>query len=36
MGLRCLLGHDYGETEIEREREEDGDEMVVTIREVER
>jgi hypothetical protein len=36
MGLRCLLGHDYGETEIEREREEDGDEMVVTIREIER
>lgn len=35
MGIRCLLGHDFGETEIEREREEDGDEMVATIREVE-
>jgi hypothetical protein len=35
MGLRCLLGHDFGETEVEREREEDGNEMVVTIREVE-
>lgn len=35
MGLRCLLGHDFGDAEIEREREEDGDEMVVTIREVE-
>jgi predicted RNA-binding Zn-ribbon protein involved in translation (DUF1610 family) len=34
MGLRCLLGHDFGEAEVEREREEDGDEMVVTIREV--
>ena len=35
MGLRCLLGHDFGDAEIEREREEDGDEMVVTIREIE-
>ncbi|WP_224332931.1 DUF7093 family protein [Haloprofundus halobius] len=34
MGLRCLLGHDFGETELEREREENGEEMVVTIREV--
>lgn len=34
MGLRCLLGHDFGEAEVEREREENGDEMVVTIREV--
>jgi hypothetical protein len=34
MGLRCLLGHDFGDAEIEREREEDGNEMVVTIREV--
>ncbi len=34
MGLRCLLGHDFGEPEVEREREEDGNEMVVTIREV--
>ncbi|MFB6096490.1 MAG: hypothetical protein ABEJ74_03790 [Haloferacaceae archaeon] len=35
MGLRCLLGHDFGDVEVEREREEDGNEMVVTIREVE-
>jgi hypothetical protein len=35
MGLRCLLGHDFGPPEIEREREENGDEMVVTVREVE-
>jgi hypothetical protein len=34
MGLRCLLGHDFGEPEIEREREEEGEEMVVTVREV--
>lgn len=35
MGVRCtLLGHDYGDSEIEREREESGDEAVVTIREV--
>ena len=34
MGLRCLFGHDFGEPELEREREEDGDEMVVTVREV--
>jgi hypothetical protein len=35
MGLRCLLGHDFGPPEIEREREETGDEMVVTVRETE-
>jgi hypothetical protein len=35
MGLRCLLGHDYGETRTEREREERGDELVVTVTEVE-
>ena len=34
MSLRCsLLGHDYGEAEIEREREEQGSEVVVTVRE---
>ncbi|WP_435151617.1 DUF7093 family protein [Haladaptatus sp. DFWS20] len=34
MGLRCsLLGHDYGESEIEREREEQGNEVIVTVRE---
>jgi hypothetical protein len=36
MGLRCsLIGHDYGESEIEREREEQGNEVVVTVREFE-
>ncbi len=36
MVLRCsLLGHDYGETEVEREREERGSEVVVTVREYE-
>jgi predicted RNA-binding Zn-ribbon protein involved in translation (DUF1610 family) len=35
MGLKCrLLGHAYGEPEVERDREEQGDEVVVTIREV--
>lgn len=35
MGLKCrLLGHQYGDPEIEREREEKGDEVVVTIREI--
>lgn len=34
MGLRCLLGHDFDEPEIEREREEDGNEVVTTVREV--
>ncbi|MFB6174220.1 MAG: oxidoreductase [Halobacteriales archaeon] len=33
MGLRCLIGHEYGEPETEREREERGDEVVVTERE---
>ncbi|WP_135827781.1 DUF7093 family protein [Halorussus halobius] len=36
MSLRCsLLGHSYGEAEIEREREEQGSEVVVTVREFE-
>jgi hypothetical protein len=35
MGLRCLLGHDYGDTRTEHEREERGDEIVVTVTEVE-
>lgn len=36
MGLRCsLLGHDYGEPDVEREREERGNEVVITIRELE-
>jgi len=35
MGVRCtMLGHKYGDSEIEREREERGDEAIVTIREV--
>ncbi|MFB6154716.1 MAG: hypothetical protein ABEJ22_02400 [Haloferacaceae archaeon] len=34
MGLRCLLGHDFGEPELESERREDGDEMIVTVKEV--
>ena len=34
MVLRCsLLGHDYGETDVEREREERGSEVVVTVQE---
>ncbi|MFB6127697.1 MAG: hypothetical protein ABEJ79_10455 [Halolamina sp.] len=36
MGLRCLLGHDFGEPETEREREEAGNEVVVTVRDVKR
>jgi hypothetical protein len=36
MVLRCsLLGHDYGEPDVEREREERGSEVVVTVREYE-
>lgn len=33
MGLRCLLGHDFAEPELERERQEEGDEVVVSVRE---
>lgn len=37
MGLRCsLLGHDFGDPEVEETREERGDEVVVTVREIER
>ncbi|MXV61343.1 hypothetical protein GS429_04545 [Natronorubrum sp. JWXQ-INN-674] len=36
MVLRCsLLGHDYGESEVEREREERGSEVVLTVQEYE-
>lgn len=36
MGLKCsVLGHAYGETTVERDREEQGSEVVITIREVE-
>jgi len=34
MGFRCLLGHDFGEPELEREREERGDEVIITVNEV--
>ena len=34
MGLRCLLGHDFDEPELRREREEDGSEVVTTVTEV--
>lgn len=34
MGLKCLLGHDFTEPEVEREREEDGDEVITTVTEV--
>jgi ssDNA-binding Zn-finger/Zn-ribbon topoisomerase 1 len=34
MGLKCsVLGHKYGETTVEREREEQGSEVVITIQE---
>ena len=36
MGIKCsLFGHAYGETTVEREREEQGSEVVITIREIE-
>lgn len=35
MALRCtVFGHDWGETDVEREREEEGSEVVVSVREV--
>jgi hypothetical protein len=34
MGLKCLLGHDFGPSGVVREHEEDGSEMVVTEREI--
>lgn len=34
MGLRCLLGHDFTEPRTERDREERGDEVIISIREV--
>lgn len=37
MSLRCsLLGHEYGESEIERDREERGNEVVLSVTELER
>ncbi|WP_136688715.1 DUF7093 family protein [Halorhabdus amylolytica] len=36
MGIKCsLFGHAYGETAVERDREEQGSEVIITIREVE-
>lgn len=36
MAIKCsLLGHDFGESSVEREREEQGSEVVITIREIE-
>jgi len=36
MGLKCsVIGHKYGEASVEREREEQGSEVVITIREQE-
>lgn len=36
MGLRCLLGHDFGPSGVVREHEEDGSEVIVTERELRR
>jgi hypothetical protein len=36
MGLKCLLGHDFGPPGVVREHEEDGNEMVITEREIQR
>lgn len=33
MGLRCIMGHDYGALQTERERQDMGAETVVTVRE---
>ncbi len=33
MGLRCLVGHNYGDLQTESERDETDDEVVITIRE---
>lgn len=36
MGIKCsLFGHAYGETTVERDRSEQGSEVVITIREIE-
>ena len=36
MGLKCsVLGHKYGDASVERDREEQGSEVVITIREIE-
>ena len=33
MGLRCLIGHDFGEMQTDRDRRERGDEVIVTVTE---
>lgn len=33
MGLRCLIGHDYGRSRTTEDRDDHGDEVVVTVRE---
>lgn len=33
MGLRCLIGHDYGDPQTSRDRRQRGSEVVVTVRE---
>lgn len=33
MGLRCLIGHDFGDLQTERDREDRGGEEVLTVRE---
>jgi predicted RNA-binding Zn-ribbon protein involved in translation (DUF1610 family) len=36
MSFKCsIFGHKYGDSEVEREREEDGSEVVITVRETE-
>lgn len=36
MSYKCtVFGHKYGDTEVNREREEDGDEVIITVRETE-
>src|SRR5699024_17514 len=35
-GMCSLLGHDYGEPDVERERNEEGTEVVVTAKRIER
>ncbi|MFC7059594.1 DUF7093 family protein [Halovenus salina] len=36
MGYKCaILGHKFGDAEVERDRQEDGNEVIITVREVE-
>lgn len=34
MGIRCLLGHEFGEPELRRRREEQGEEVIIAVSEV--